>query len=200
MLVTQISGRKVPRHPTDSLGLALPEPSWPDPPGSAHDLESVRRFCNSTNREAGADAWRSAAELDSWLQREGYVLPLATPGDVDRARQLRDAIWRCVRQHSLAPLTEQLTGVRASMSVDATGALVVHGAGRVSDQLAISLAMTMRDADRDGTWTRLKACDHCGWVFHDTSKNRSGRWCSMQACGGREKAKAYRRRRTTPQE
>ena len=48
-----------------------------------------------------------------------------------------------------------------------------------------------------GTWERLKACKQatCGWVFFDGSRNRSSSWCSMQICGGREKSRAYRRRR-----
>ena len=32
---------------------------------------------------------------------------------------------------------------------------------------------------------------------YDSSRNRSSSWCSMQICGGREKARAYRRKRAT---
>jgi predicted RNA-binding Zn ribbon-like protein len=52
------------------------------------------------------------------------------------------------------------------------------------------------DARYRGMWPRLKACAHCGWVVFDGSKNRSARWCSMSACGGRENARSYRRRRS----
>ena len=48
----------------------------------------------------------------------------------------------------------------------------------------------------DWTWPRLKACQkgHCRWAFYDASRNRSSRWCSMAACGAREKARrAYHR-------
>lgn len=40
---------------------------------------------------------------------------------------------------------------------------------------------------------RLKVCadDNCGWVFLDTSKNKSRRWCSMQDCGNRAKARRH---------
>lgn len=31
----------------------------------------------------------------------------------------------------------------------------------------------------------------CGWLFYDTSKNHSRRWCSMQGCGNRAKAKRH---------
>lgn len=48
---------------------------------------------------------------------------------------------------------------------------------------------------------RLKACDghECGWLFLDTSKNASRRWCSMDFCGARAKMRAhYRRSRAAP--
>jgi predicted RNA-binding Zn ribbon-like protein len=49
----------------------------------------------------------------------------------------------------------------------------------------------------DGTWARLKACrnERCQKAFYDTSRNRSGAWCSMAGCGSRFKARAYRHRR-----
>jgi predicted RNA-binding Zn ribbon-like protein len=49
----------------------------------------------------------------------------------------------------------------------------------------------------EGIWGRLKSCANatCGWAFYDRSKNRSGRWCSMEVCGNRTKTRAYRRRR-----
>ena len=47
----------------------------------------------------------------------------------------------------------------------------------------------------EGAWERLKACTNggCVWAFYDRSKNRSGRWCSMDICGNRIKTRTYRR-------
>lgn len=44
-----------------------------------------------------------------------------------------------------------------------------------------------------GEPTRLKECGghDCSWLFLDQSKNRSRRWCSMQDCGNRVKAKRH---------
>lgn len=42
---------------------------------------------------------------------------------------------------------------------------------------------------------RVKACDNCGWLFLDTSKNGARRWCNMQTCGSQSKAKAYYHRK-----
>ncbi len=37
-------------------------------------------------------------------------------------------------------------------------------------------------------------CEGCGWVFLDTTKNHTRRWCVMKDCGNRAKAHRYRLR------
>jgi predicted RNA-binding Zn ribbon-like protein len=51
-----------------------------------------------------------------------------------------------------------------------------------------------------GKLDRVRQCrdDLCGWLFFDASKNRSRRWCSMEDCGNRAKARRhYSRTRAT---
>jgi predicted RNA-binding Zn ribbon-like protein len=46
---------------------------------------------------------------------------------------------------------------------------------------------------------RVKDCGRhggCGWLFVDTSKNGSRRWCSMEVCGRQDKVRRRMRRRT----
>jgi predicted RNA-binding Zn ribbon-like protein len=43
------------------------------------------------------------------------------------------------------------------------------------------------------------ADDRCGWLFLDTSRNRSRRWCSMEECGNRAKAHRHYQRSRAPQ-
>lgn len=46
---------------------------------------------------------------------------------------------------------------------------------------------------------RICAADDCVWLFLDTSKNHSRRWCDMKRCGNRAKARRfYRRGAPTP--
>lgn len=40
----------------------------------------------------------------------------------------------------------------------------------------------------------VKECPGCGWLFLDTSKNQSRRWCSMNTCGARDKMRRYHKR------
>lgn len=44
---------------------------------------------------------------------------------------------------------------------------------------------------------RVRECagETCGWLFLDMSKNHSRRWCSMDDCGNRAKAKRHYQRR-----
>jgi predicted RNA-binding Zn ribbon-like protein len=41
----------------------------------------------------------------------------------------------------------------------------------------------------------VKECPGCGWLFLDTSKNQSRRWCSMDTCGARDKMRRYHKRK-----
>jgi predicted RNA-binding Zn ribbon-like protein len=49
--------------------------------------------------------------------------------------------------------------------------------------------------------TRLRECggENCGWLFEDTSRNRSRQWCVMEDCGNLAKVRRFRSRarRTT---
>lgn len=42
---------------------------------------------------------------------------------------------------------------------------------------------------------RLKRCGNCPWLFLDSSKNGSRRWCSMEICGTSVKVQRYTARR-----
>jgi predicted RNA-binding Zn ribbon-like protein len=46
---------------------------------------------------------------------------------------------------------------------------------------------------------RLRACDNpeCRWLFLDTSKNHTRRWCDMEVCGNRMKARRFKAQRKT---
>lgn len=39
--------------------------------------------------------------------------------------------------------------------------------------------------------SRVKLCSSCEWLFLDTTKNGSRKWCRMETCGSQAKAKSY---------
>jgi predicted RNA-binding Zn ribbon-like protein len=163
----------------------------------------VRRFCNTANRENGADRLAEPDGLAKWLLAEGMP-PAATTLDLGRVIDVRERLHGLTRSHATgAPGTTDLRSLAdllAPVSFTATAGsagleLEVHTPDD-GDRLLGLLALAVVDAQYRGTWSRLKACRQCGWVVYDNSKNRSARWCSMTACGGREHARAYRRRRS----
>jgi len=58
------------------------------------------------------------------------------------------------------------------------------------------LSMSAADLMLSESVQRVRACDNpeCRWLFLDTSKNHTRRWCDMQICGNRMKARRFKAR------
>jgi predicted RNA-binding Zn ribbon-like protein len=68
------------------------------------------------------------------------------------------------------------------------------------DGLLIAVIRSASDLLVSESLTRVKRCtdSDCGWLYLDTSKNRSRRWCDMTDCGNRAKAnRFYKRKQNT---
>jgi len=74
----------------------------------------------------------------------------------------------------------------------------VRSAGGPLDRLYGAVARSAAELITRGDPHRLRKCADptCRAMFYDTSKSGRRRWCSMQMCGGRAKARAFRRRVT----
>ena len=204
-------------RPTDHRGRYVPDGSWPPGREAPGALEQVRRFLNTANRESGADHFEIPATLQAWLEREGYDVGPLSRDDHRRLLELRDALRElCLANHDRAGAADGVDAVTGEAEAQAIAALDRLGARapvtiRLSaqpDQAALVPASTgstavvaallaaTHDAMVAGTWDRLKACrnHHCRWAFYDHSRNASGAWCSLEACGSRMKVRAYRAR------
>jgi predicted RNA-binding Zn ribbon-like protein len=65
------------------------------------------------------------------------------------------------------------------------------------DGVLWTVAQSAADLLTDAELRRVRQCagDPCGWLFYDTSRNRRRRWCTMEGCGNRAKARRYYQRR-----
>jgi predicted RNA-binding Zn ribbon-like protein len=159
-------------------------------------LGYVQAFLNSFwDLEAdGADCWATTAGLSAWLRERGF------DDDVSEAERERSVALRDGLRAAL--LGEGWGGVQEDGALvvrhDATGSWLEPAGDGPAAARALAIAIVL-EARRDGSWERMKACPgpHCGWAFHDHSRNRSGQWCSMQICGNRTKGATFRRRRRT---
>lgn len=190
-------------HPVDEQGRTLPDSGWPSDKAAPGPLDVIRRFCNTRNCENGADALASAAGLDRWLRVQGLPTVEAGADDLDRIVAFREHLRaHAVAHHDRTPdpdLYVELGGhVRdVALAVRVEDGRLEPAAARsgAANLVIATVVIAVIEAQRTGTWQRFKACRHCRWVFYDRSKNQSGRWCSMRACGGRAKVAAYRRRK-----
>jgi predicted RNA-binding Zn ribbon-like protein len=163
----------------------------------------VRRFCNTTNLESGADRLSDPDDFATWLSEQGHPTFRASEADLADCIQLREAIRNAATCHrsgdddsdALADLEHSVRRARFVIRrTDAGLATTIAPGQSPVSQFVGSIALAVAGATTDGTWPRLKACRRCGWVVYDNSKNRSAQWCSMSACGGRSKVQQHRAR------
>ncbi len=182
-------------------GESTPTKTAPQP------LYLVQRFVNSVDLETGEDELTSPDALRDWFAERGLMDPAdpVSGADLRRAIDVREGLRAMLRQNNGLSLDEEAVerldravgraAVRVRFAPGSDPRLVADTAG-VDGAIARLMAIVAAAVEH-GRWERLKACprEDCEWAFYDKSKNRSGRWCSMEACGNIEKAKAVRERR-----
>jgi predicted RNA-binding Zn ribbon-like protein len=180
-------------------------PRYDLPNAAPEPLRLVQQFVNTVDNEHGREWFPSPSALTAWCAEHG--LPLDQPvseAELRRALELRDGLRSLARSNngfavppeSIAIVNHALLAARIEPALDSSAALVVEPhTGGFDGVLGSMLAIVVRSM-LDGSWTRLKACRNCSWLFYDYSSNRSATWCSMQICGNRRKTREYRKRRS----
>lgn len=166
----------------------------------------VQSFVNTWESDTGVDLLADPDEGPRWLQEAGLLRSPAV--DLAQARVIREAIRGLLVANSGEGEVEpaDLTVLRVEADRVRTG-LVVLDDGVIDLQpgsddglafLAASLLLIIRDAQRDGSWARLKACRNpdCHWAYYDRSHAGRGAWCDMAVCGNRIKNRNLRTRRS----
>ncbi len=169
-------------------------------------LDLVRDFVNTLDLESGVDRIARPDELASWLSDNELVDDLVEPTVAEHHDAL--AVREAVRELLLANNGVEADTRSASATLDEAArkahltlgfedgrpTLVAGGDGvrAAIGRIVADVAELVRTDD----WARLKACrdEHCRVAFYDHSRNRSRAWCSMEVCGNREKARAFRAR------
>ena len=61
------------------------------------------------------------------------------------------------------------------------------------DRMLWVVARSAADLLVSGELDTVRVCagEDCNWLFLDTSKNRSRRWCDMKSCGNRAKVRKH---------
>ena len=65
-----------------------------------------------------------------------------------------------------------------------------------AEKIFYAIVKSAAELVASGRWRAVRECasDTCTWMFLDTSKNHSRRWCEMARCGNRDKVQRFRAR------
>ena len=173
----------------------------PDP------LIRVQELVNTVELPEGPDRLADPADACPWLVANGLLTSDAElqASDLELLRGVRGAL-RAMLVHNaggpvptteLAPLREVASDGTARADFDDRGEVVLTTAGDSVSARLVELLLIIRDAQRDGSWARLKACGNgeCQWAFYDRSRNHGGTWCEMSSCGNKLKNREFRARK-----
>jgi predicted RNA-binding Zn ribbon-like protein len=171
-------------------------------------LARVQEFVNTVDIEDGTDELADPERLRAWLAERGLLDAGERLGaaDLQRATEVREALRSLLHANAgegldaeaVVTLNRAARNARLLVRFDDDGRAGIEPDAAGVEQALARLLAIVHGSMADGTWPRLKACRNgrCQWAYYDQSKNRSGRWCTMEGCGNAMKARAYRRRRS----
>jgi len=164
-------------------------------------------FANTINSrlEPVHDYLGTPADVVAWAVHAGALTDAgqAARPQVRAAHALRDAVYATFSAIAAGrkPATDGLTTIGAAHArAMAHAALATVDGGRYeltfpapTDPLW-PVARSAVDLLLGADLSRVGECPGCGWLFLDTSRNGSRRWCNMATCGSREKMARFRGR------
>jgi predicted RNA-binding Zn ribbon-like protein len=142
------------------------------------------------------------------LNQEGKRTETNARVVLERALSLREALYRIFRATiagrplqsvDLEILNDELLKARNHERLVRTKkGFTWQWVGREDaiDRMLWSVAHSAAEFLSEGDLSRLRECggEECGWLFEDTSRNRSRQWCHMQDCGNLAKVRRFRTR------
>lgn len=191
-------------------------------------LDFLNTLDNRGDPEHEQELIESYADLLAFLRQsgalpEGIIRKLAVNGERDhasanrvllRARQLREALQRIfmatVRERTPArsdvdEMNAEWTRLSRSLRLQpSAGGFEWHWTEQ--DEISLDRALwpilrSAADLLTSTSFDRVRACEseRCQWLFLDTSRNRSRRWCDMKLCGNRSKVRRFYQRQRAGQ-
>jgi predicted RNA-binding Zn ribbon-like protein len=181
-------------------------------------------FCNTHGSRSGTfeERFTTYADVVGWAWRAGVLnaeeasrlgrLATRNPTEAlavwERVLRLRAALQalytaiaggRRLRPAWLEALNQELAGAMSRSQVVPTESgftWVWAQGGKALDSMLWPVARSGADLLTAGPLANIRVCEGrgCGWLFMDTSRNRTRRWCDMKICGNRAKARRHHER------
>lgn len=165
-------------------------------------------FANTVaKRPEGHDDWLKTMEgLLAWARMAGVLSPEASAGGggvaLSDATELRESVYRTfsaivAQRHpdpddvSVIMDTYAVALRMASLHREGDGHVLRWPRERSARAVLWPVAASAARLLLEGPLNRVGECPSCGWLFLDTSRNGSRRWCSMAMCGSQVKSRRY---------
>jgi predicted RNA-binding Zn ribbon-like protein len=130
---------------------------------------------------------------------------------LESARELRESLahilysiieGRPAVPTELKTLERYLQAARLKQTLHRKGSALEWSFAGVEGAAELPLWLLARSASAlvtSDSMSTLRACDNpdCQWLFLDTSKNHTKRWCDMRICGNRMKARRFKAQRAS---
>ena len=156
------------------------------------------------------DAFQTDQDVLQWLARSGWPVKgdLTTSKStlLHTARTLRETIRTLVESrktgkradvaHFNAFLAESQSHLRLTPAKAATLALDREWKQRTPEEILAPVAEVAAELLANGNFNLVRRCEgsDCVLWFYDRTRSHHRRWCSMAACGNRNKVAAFRQR------
>jgi predicted RNA-binding Zn ribbon-like protein len=183
--------------------------------------DGLPRRARGDGYSPGDDKLASYADLVAWSARAGVLsdrearrlLRLAEGRSknavavLSRAVKLREALYRIFRarltgkragEADLWTVNEELRAAKdhERLVPKAEGFALGWVDEDSLDRMLWPVARSAAEVLTSDELSRVRRCggERCGWLFLDTSRNRSRQWCDMRDCGNLAKVRRFRRR------
>ena len=196
---TLIDGLEVPVGVSGHVGLELCNTfaGWNEPP--VHEYLVSYDHLATWAGSAGLLSAAQASELKRLASMQPGEAANALADAIDARARLYDVLLGRAASTTFDRLAEDVHaasahlrlvrdgGIRRAISLDAGLAAPLHAAMWQAGEVLVSPALS-----------RVRACPGtgCGWLFLDRSGRR--RWCTMDTCGNRAKARRFAARHREP--
>ena len=168
-------------------------------------------FCNTFDHMQTPpeyDFFPDRAVVLRWGQAAGILsagskdLPLAEERSLKKLLQTRALIFKLLFPFTCSTLPSrtdldlfntllQEKTAKTKIVLDGSGFSLIFSTDDALEQIEYEVMHSTSNLLLSITPGRLKQCEGCGWLFYDMSRTHARRWCTMQLCGNRAKARRH---------
>lgn len=162
---------------------------WNEAAGRLSALEGQQLLTQAARQPAAAaHIFEQGVALRQVIHRVFATIAQGAPPVAEDLARLNDHLTSVLAHSKLCPMAAK-PGITWAWA----------GPGDALERVLWPIVWSAAELLTSDKWGRVGQCagESCGWLFLDTTRNHSRRWCEMEHCGNRAKAKRHYRRRTS---